>query len=125
MECFELYIQTDFAAAHFLRGYKGDCSNMHGHNWVVEVFVRCKRLNDIGIGIDFREIKQSVKSIIKSLDHTNLSEHPAFETENPTSENMAKFIYKQVSKLMNSNDISISRVKVSETATAGAYYWEE
>ena len=76
---FEISVATEFSAAHSLQGYPGNCSQVHGHNWTVEVFVRCRALNDIGIGIDFREVKRAIKESIENLDHSCLNEHPAFE----------------------------------------------
>lgn len=87
--------------------------------------MRCKVLNDIGIGLDFREIKRLIKEVIEALDHKNLNDHPAFINDNPTSENIAKYIYKELSKRIGTDVIAISKVKVSKTESAGAYYWEE
>ena len=75
---FEIYIQTHFSAAHALRGYPEDCARGHGHNWIIDVFVRCNKLNEIVIGLDFREIKDSVKGVINGLDHFDLNELLAF-----------------------------------------------
>ena len=111
-EVYELYVKTHFSAAHCLKGYPGDCARMHGHNWMVEVFVRCKKLNEIGIGIDFRDIKTSIKDLLNNLDHFNLNELPAFKENNPTSENLARFIYKKLSRRLNTDDVKISKVKV-------------
>ena len=122
---YELYIKTHFSAAHQLIGYPGDCAKIHGHNWIIEVFVKCKELNDIGIGIDFREIKQAVKGVVKDLDHTNLSELPFFENKNPSSEIIAKYLYREIGAELNSKTVKISKIKVSETPGAGAFYWEE
>lgn len=122
---FEVYIKTHFSAAHSLRGYPGDCARVHGHNWVVEVFVKCKELNVIGIGIDFRDIKEGVKEVLQGLDHFNLNELPTFQTVNPTSENIAKYLYQELAQKLNSNVVKVSKVKVSETPGAGAFYWEE
>jgi 6-pyruvoyltetrahydropterin/6-carboxytetrahydropterin synthase len=124
-EIHELYVKTHFSAAHSLKGYPGDCARVHGHNWMIEVFVRCTKLNEIGIGIDFRDIKQSIKDLLNNLDHFNLNELPAFNEINPTSENIAKFIYKELSNKLNTDDAKISKVKVCETPGAGALYWEE
>jgi 6-pyruvoyltetrahydropterin/6-carboxytetrahydropterin synthase len=124
-EVFEIYVQTHFSAAHALDGYPGDCARLHGHNWIIDVFVRCKELNDIGIGLDFREIKERVKGVLKHLDHFNLNELPAFQDVNPTSENIARFLYRELSRQLNTDSIAVSRIKVSETPGAGAYYWEE
>ena len=122
---FEVYVKTQFSAAHSLKGYPGDCARVHGHNWIIEVFVNCKELDEIGIGIDFRDIKQSVKDVLQGLDHFNLNDLPAFKDVNPTSENIAKFLYKEVGKKLNSDVVKVSKVKVSETPGAGAFYWEE
>ena len=64
---FEVYVKSHFSAAHSLEGYQGDCAHIHGHNWMVEVFVRCQELDEIGIGIDFRDIKQAVKEVLQGL----------------------------------------------------------
>ena len=122
---FEVYVQTHFSAAHRLEGYPGDCSRTHGHNWIIEVFVRCPALNAIGIGIDFRDIKVSVKEVLANLDHFDLNELEPFREVNPTSENIAKYLYIELSKKLNSNTVKISKIKVSETPGAGAFYWEE
>lgn len=124
-EIFEVYIKTHFSAAHSLEGYPGDCARIHGHNWIIEVFVRCKKLNEIGIGIDFRDIKKGVKDVLRDVDHFNLNDLPAFKEINPSSENIAKYLYKELSRKLNSEYVKISKVKVSETPGAGAFYWEE
>jgi 6-pyruvoyltetrahydropterin/6-carboxytetrahydropterin synthase len=122
---YEIYVKTHFSAAHCLDGYPGDCARLHGHNWIVEVYVQCKELNEIGIGIDFRDIKTAVKDVMAGLDHFNLNDLPAFQNINPSSENIAKFLYREIGKKLNSDVISVSKVKVSETPGAGAFYWEE
>jgi 6-pyruvoyltetrahydropterin/6-carboxytetrahydropterin synthase len=122
---FEVYVRTHFSAAHSLKGYPGDCARIHGHNWIIEVFVRCKELDKIGIGIDFRDIKTGVKEVLKGLDHFNLNELPDFREVNPTSENIAKYLYVRLGEQLNSDQVKVSKVKVSETPGAGAFYWEE
>jgi 6-pyruvoyltetrahydropterin/6-carboxytetrahydropterin synthase len=124
-EIHEVYVKTHFSAAHCLEGYPGDCARLHGHNWIIEVYVRCERLNEIGIGVDFREIKDSIREVLQGLDHFNLNELPAFRSVNPTSENIARFLYKELGRILNSDGIRVSKVKVSETPGAGAFYWEE
>lgn len=122
---FEVYIKSRFSAAHSLKGYPGDCAHIHGHNWMVEVFVKCEELDEIGIGIDFRDIKQSVKDVLEGLDHFNLNDLPVFKEVNPTSENIAKFLYQELAKKLNSDGVKVSKIKVSETPGVGAFYWEE
>ncbi len=122
---YEIFIQVEFSAAHSLRGYKGDCADIHGHNWTVEVFMTCTRLNEIGIGIDFREARQKVKEIIEELDHTDLNSHPAFLNVNPSSENLAGFLYREIKQRINSDSVRVSGVKVSESPGSGVIYREE
>lgn len=122
---FEVYVQTHFSAAHYLRGYQGDCARIHGHNWTIDVFVKCNELDEIGIGVDFKDIKQAVKGVLQRLDHFNLNALPAFKDVNPSSENIAKYLYAELSKKLNSEVVKVSKVKVCETPGAGACYWEE
>ncbi len=122
---FEVCVKRHFSAAHSLKGYPGDCARTHGHNWIIEAFVRCKKLDQIGIGIDFKAVEQSVKDVLRGFDHRNLNDLPAFKDLNPTSENIAKLLYKELSKRLNSDVVSVSRVRVSETPDSGAFYWEE
>ena len=122
---YELYIETHFSAAHALKDYPGDCARLHGHNWIVRVYVRCRKLNDIGIGIDFRVMKDHVGEVLQSLDHVNISDLPQFCDINPTSEHIARYLYEELGKRINTGDIRVSKIKVSETPNAGVFYWEE
>ncbi len=122
---FEVYVKSHFSAAHSLRGYPGSCAKVHGHNWIIEVYVKCAGLNEIGIGIDFRDIRAALDVVLSGLDHSNLNDLPAFAEENPTSENIARFIHNQLSDRINAPGTRVSRVKVCETPGAGAFYWEE
>jgi 6-pyruvoyltetrahydropterin/6-carboxytetrahydropterin synthase len=122
---FEMFIETHFAAAHRLEGYPGDCARSHGHNWIVEVYVQCKSLNTIGIGVDFRDIKVALDEVLCNLDHFDLNELEPFKSVNPSAENIARYLYGELSKKINANAIRVSKVKVSETPGTGAFYWEE
>jgi len=121
---FEITVEEQFSAAHALRNYPGDCEHLHGHNWAVEVTVECRELNEIGIGIDFREVKQSVREALHRLDHINLNELPPFNDINPSSENIARYLYQDLSGKLNTGKVRISRVRVSETPTSSASYRE-
>lgn len=122
---FEVSVKVHFSAAHFLRGYAGDCARLHGHNWTIEVFVRCKALNETGIGIDFRDIKRAAGEVVKDLDHSNLNDLPVFRDRNPSSENIARYLYDEFCKRLNSDNVKVSKVTVCETPTSQASYWEE
>ena len=124
-EMFEIQVHTEFSAAHFLKGYSGNCANIHGHNWAVDVYVTCGQLNEIGIGVDFRDVKQAINDIVKDFDHRYLNELPAFANINPTSENIARHFYRKLANRLNSDVVKVSKVKISESQNAGVFYWEE
>jgi len=121
---YEITIKAVFSAAHSLRDYEGPCSRVHGHNWVVEVVACGERLQPNGILVDFREIKQVTSEVLSRLDHTNLNEVPPFNKTNPTSENLARWIYEQVRERMMTSDVNVTRVNVREAETSCASYFE-
>jgi len=121
---YEIYIETYFSAAHHLRNYKGKCEAQHGHNWIVEVYVQCQLLNEIGIGIDFKDVKDATKAVLEDLDHKDLNEIPSFREENPSSENIAKYLYRKLSERLNDGNIKVSKIRVCETPGSGSFYWE-
>jgi len=122
---YELMIETTFSAAHQLRGYMGKCERMHGHNWKVHVHVVAEKLNDIDIAMDFHELKRLTNETIASLDHSFLNELFPFTEKNPSSENIAKWIYDTLKKKINTDHIHLSAVTVWESETASATYYED
>ncbi len=122
---YELTVRNGFSAAHQLRGYRGSCENLHGHNWKVEVAVRAERLDEVGIGLDFRTIRQVTQEVLATLDHQNLNELEPFREINPTSENLARWLFQGLSRRLNAPGIKVSQVKVMETDLCSATYWEE
>lgn len=121
---FEIEIRRTFAAAHQLKGYDGDCRNLHGHNYSVVVTVHANELNDVGIALDFKKLKKALDEIIEAYDHHNLSELPEFAEINPTSEVLARSIYRQMSRKLNSDEIKVNRVKVGESENSDVVYFE-
>lgn len=119
-----LKIVTDFASAHTLRDYPGACSRMHGHNWKVEVEIIADTLDSVGMGIDFKEIKKCTKQVTAELDHRYINEIKPFDEINPTAENIAAYIYKGVSELINSDRVRVSSVTLWETERACVRYSE-
>jgi 6-pyruvoyltetrahydropterin/6-carboxytetrahydropterin synthase len=122
---FELMVETQFASAHQLRGYKGACEKLHGHNWKVQIFVLAERLNDIDIAIDFHDLKKLAEEVIMPLDHGFLNDIFPFTEKNPSSENIAKWIYDSLRKKLDTDDVNLSAVTVWESETASATYFEE
>ncbi|MCX8070109.1 MAG: 6-carboxytetrahydropterin synthase, partial [Thermodesulfovibrionales bacterium] len=106
--------------------YKGKCENIHGHNWKVQVSVVGQRLNEIGIAIDFHELKSITNQVINQLDHKNLNEIPPFTDINPSSEHIACWIFDSIKdRLSGHKNIKLSSVTVWESNSASATYSEE
>ncbi len=122
---YELMVEDSFSAAHQLRGYKGECEKLHGHNWRVQVHVVAERLNEIDIAIDFHELKDYLSEALRVLDHKFLNEVFPFTEKNPSSENIAKWLYDTLKKRINREGVRISAVTVWESETASATYYED
>ena len=112
-------VEDSFDAAHALRGYEGPCENLHGHTFRVQVFIEGAKLNKIGLLDDFKHIKKELTNILKTFDHKLLNDVVPFLVKNPTSENLAETIFKQLKKKMK----NVSKVTVWESTTAYASYW--
>ncbi len=117
-------IETEFSAAHIIRGYNGPCSNLHGHNWKVTVEVKTEALDKIGMSIDFYELQKKTEEIAARLDHRDINSVPPFDKElNPTSENIAFYIHQELKKVLPSR-VKLSSVAISETGKYTAKYSE-
>ena len=121
---YRLMIRTSFAAAHCLLHYQGDCENLHGHNWKVEVAATARDLDKAGLGIDFKILKAETNSFLKSLDHKYLNELPPFLELSPSSENIARYLYFELSRIFNDKNIKVEMVTVWESDYAGASFYE-
>ena len=119
---YQASIQTQFSAAHFLRNYKGKCENLHGHNWKVEVTVSSETLDDTGMVIDFTILKQKTITIIEHLDHSHLNEISHFTKINPSSENIAAYIYNLLKEELKDTPVLLTKVSVWESDTSRASY---
>ncbi len=121
---FDLTIEAQFSAAHQLRGYKGQCEALHGHNWRVQVTISSDKLDDIGMVMDFHELKAITGEVISTLDHSFLNDVFPFTEINPSSENIAKWIYESIKKKLIKKMCEISSVTVWENETSSATYYE-
>jgi 6-pyruvoyltetrahydropterin/6-carboxytetrahydropterin synthase len=121
---YNLTIRTSFAAAHNLINYQGDCENLHGHNWKVEVTVTARELDKAGLGIDFKVLKRESGVVINELDHKYLNENPAFKEVSPSSEHISCFLYHRLSERLNNGNIKVDSVTVWESDNASACYYE-
>ncbi|MGR3309799.1 MAG: 6-carboxytetrahydropterin synthase QueD [Candidatus Brocadiales bacterium] len=120
---YNLIVETNFAAAHSIRGYKGKCENVHGHNWKVQVVLTSEKLDELGMVIDFKDVKGVTQHILERFDHTYLNELDEFTEENPTTENLSRILYSELSKKLPSG-IAVSKVTVWESENCGASYYK-
>jgi 6-pyruvoyltetrahydropterin/6-carboxytetrahydropterin synthase len=118
---YELVVESDFAAAHSLREYGGNCERLHGHNWKVRVELRTRRLDRLGMVMDFREVKGRLAEVLKALDHRHLNEVAAFQKRNPTTENIAQHICAGLSRRLPKG-VSVAKVTVWESDHCAASY---
>jgi len=114
-----------FSAAHSLREYGGNCENLHGHNWIVELVCQSETLDDIGMILDFRVLKKALSDVLDKLDHSFLNDLEPFKSANPSSENIARYIWNEViSRLPHEKPVSLASVKVWENEDSWAEYRE-
>jgi len=120
---FEIEVEHSFSAAHSLRAYKGKCESLHGHNWRVKVTLYASKLDRRGMVMDFSELKMKLKEVLDELDHRNLNEFDYFKRINPTSENIANFIFDRLSyNLQETRSYKLKKITVYETDTSSASY---
>jgi 6-pyruvoyltetrahydropterin/6-carboxytetrahydropterin synthase len=119
---YEIKIKTDFSAAHNLREVGGKCESLHGHNFVVEVAVESEGLDDRGMVMDFRLLKAKTQAVLDALDHRYLNELPVFKEANPSSENLAAYIFAELARQVDQGFQRISWVSVWESETSQATY---
>lgn len=117
---YSLRVEGSFSSAHNLRGYKGKCEDLHGHNWRVELCVKSPDLDNIGMVLDFKFLKKKLNVVLEKMDHKYLNKLIYFKKINPTSENIAKYIYNQLK-----NGIpALKSITVWENSTSCATYEE-
>ncbi|NVL91311.1 MAG: 6-carboxytetrahydropterin synthase QueD [Desulfobacterales bacterium] len=120
---YELKVITNFSAAHQLKNFKGACENLHGHNWKIEVCVTSDSVNEAGVVVDFRVLKKHMNAIVAGLDHKFLNDLDPFKDQNPSSENIARYVSEQMTLALNSSQIKVSRVTAWESETSCATYY--
>jgi 6-pyruvoyltetrahydropterin/6-carboxytetrahydropterin synthase len=121
---YEVTVKTGFAAAHQLRLYDGKYENLHGHNWTAQVTVEADELDPIGVGIDFVKLKAMVEKNLSELDYHNINEVPPFDEQNPSAENIARWLFLKLKVEVNTNLTRVKRVEIFEMEGCGASYFE-
>ena len=121
---YDVTVKTGFSAAHQLRLYDGKYENLHGHNWTAQVTVEADELNPIGVGMDFVELKEMVERILSRLDYQNINEISPFDKENPSAENIARWLFLELKTQIDTESTRVKRVEVCEMEGCGASYYE-
>jgi 6-pyruvoyltetrahydropterin/6-carboxytetrahydropterin synthase len=119
----DVFIRTHFSGGHHLRAYPGNCERPHGHNWKVKVTVRATQLDHLGMGIDFKQLKQAVNAVVDQLDHRDLNDLPDFRDINPSSEHIAMFLFRSLKEPLHTERYGLHSVEVRETDSSGVVYY--
>ena len=119
---YKLAYKTHFSASHRIEGYNGKCKNMHGHNWEVKVEIKTYEQNELGITLDFKDLKKIVNNVIDKFDHTYLNDLNFLDGK-PTAENISKYIYYAIDDRLDENS-DIHQVTVKETDKYSITYKE-
>ncbi|MGD1157674.1 MAG: 6-carboxytetrahydropterin synthase QueD [Terriglobia bacterium] len=119
---FEISVEYTFAAGHALRGYKGKCENVHGHNYRVQVMVRGEQLDSTGLLMDFVDLRKGIKGLVERLDHRFLNDLAPFDKVNPSAENLAKYFSDELEPQLRERGLQLQAVTVWETDTTSATY---
>ena len=124
---YELTVEREFSSGHYLRNYHGRCENPHGHNYKVRITLTGAELDQAGLLLDFKLLKQVMRPVIDRIDHQMLNDLEPFTNVNPSAENIARYFYEQTSQQLT--DMTSGRVRVKdctiwETDTTSATYYE-
>lgn len=118
---YELTVKDHFDAAHALRGYPGECRNLHGHTWDVEVTVAGETLDEIEIVYDFKRLKADLASVLERFDHAYLNDVEPFDTLSPTAENLARVVFEELENVVG-EAVRVKEVAVWESPIAKLVY---
>ncbi len=121
---FKISVEGKFSAAHQLHEYKGKCADLHGHNWKVRVNVLAEKLDDIGIAIDFHDLKSITHNVLELLDHKNLNDLDYFSYQNPSSENIARFVFNKINEQLPPY-VKLDEIEVIESEGCVITYFEK
>ena len=119
---FTVFKEFGFSAAHAIRGHTGGCQNLHGHNYRVRVVVASEKLDELGMVIDFADLKTIVGRVVGKFDHAVINDFPPFDAErNTTAEELARYVHEEVGRLLPAGR-TVRRVEIWETDSSSASY---
>lgn len=121
----QLTVREDFSSAHALRHYQGKCENLHGHNYLAEMVVEGETLtDDTELVTDFSILKRILREELAKIDHCNLNEQAPFNTINPSSENIARYLWNCIKPRLKEYPITLYSISISEKSAQTATYRE-
>ena len=121
---YKINVTKTFPGAHHLDGYPGACKNLHGHNWQIRIQLIASKTDSLGMAIDFGIVKEHLQALIDQFDHQYLNNLHWFADQNPTSENIARVIYSELKKTLETADIKVNEVEVWESDSTSIIYAE-
>ena len=121
---YTLTTMVEFSSAHTLVGHSGPCKKMHGHNWKVEIEITGEKLDKIGMVVDFKEIRKATNLVVDELDHEFLNNLEPFSEDNPTAENIARYIFTKLSEEFSNKNVKVNSIKLWETDKSAVSYKE-
>jgi 6-pyruvoyltetrahydropterin/6-carboxytetrahydropterin synthase len=127
LQMFEITVEAGFSSGHYLRNYRGKCENPHGHNYRVLVTLAGTELDEAGLLLDFKLLKNLLRPVVDRLDHQMINDLEPFTTLNPSAENLAQYFYQQTARELEAMTAGRVRVKdctLFETDTSFARYYE-
>ncbi len=123
---YRLNVQREFSASHQIENYCGKCEAMHGHNFGVEVVVQGEQPDpSTGMLLDFKILKQTTDDVLDNLDHKHLNSLDIFKGVSPSSEHIARYVFRELKVRLAGCDVTLHRVTVSEKAGQSATYFED
>jgi len=114
-------VSAGFSAAHFHTGADEDCARVHGHNYRVEAVVEAGEL-EAGMALDFRRLRRLIQEAVKGWDHRLLNEVADFRDRQPTTENIARILYRKLANALEDEAGEPIEVKVWEKDDCWAAY---
>ncbi|MBN2497564.1 MAG: 6-carboxytetrahydropterin synthase [Deltaproteobacteria bacterium] len=121
---YEVSVQATISASHHLRGYRGKCEQVHGHNWLIEATVGSETLDECGLSMDFGVLRQHLAEVLADFDHCDLNASRVFVDQNPSSENLARIVFERLRARLAQGGAEVVRVRVWEKEGSCASYFE-
>jgi len=119
---YQVCVERDFDAAHYLRGYQGKCEALHGHRYRVVTKLKSAGIDDVGMAFDFSVLKRHLDEILARFDHTCLNDVPPFDEINPSAENIARTIYGELATKLGKSVVKVACVEVWESPGSWVVY---